>query len=151
LKIRALEILGVIDLNQNTQAALNDWTELLTTAKSAGDAKWVNRANGNLGIVAGMNGDIGSAAKGLFQGLGTAEKLGDIPGELTFGTWLANGMSNNGISLRLTIERLGLCQTEGFRQVVCLVEHFAWSLGHCADCAQHRGCSQCRCDFAQLR
>jgi hypothetical protein len=98
LKIHALEILGVIDLNQNTSAALNDWTELLTTAKTIGDAKWINRANGNLGIVAGLNGDIGGAAKRLFQAMGTAENLGDVPGQLTFGTWLANGMSTNGMA-----------------------------------------------------
>ena len=33
----------------------------------------------------------------MFQALGTAEKLGDIPGELTLGIWLANGMSTNGM------------------------------------------------------
>ena len=51
LKIRTLEILGNIDLNQNTQAAFNDWTEVLSTAKQIGDEKWMNRAAGNLGIV----------------------------------------------------------------------------------------------------
>ena len=57
LKIRGLEILGTIDLNQNTSAALNDWTDLLATAKAIGDAKWENRANGYLGIVAGARAD----------------------------------------------------------------------------------------------
>jgi hypothetical protein len=98
LKIRVLEILGNIDLNQNTSAALNDWTEMLATAKSLADTKWINRANGYLGIVSGLHGDIGSAGKALFQALGTAEKSGDIPGELTFGIWLANGMSTNGMA-----------------------------------------------------
>lgn len=63
LRIRGLEILGSIDMNQNTLAAFNDWTNLLTTARAIGDAKWENRANGYLGIVAGIDGDIGSAGK----------------------------------------------------------------------------------------
>jgi CHAT domain-containing protein len=97
LKIRALEILGTIDLNQNTRAALNDWTNLLAIAKATGDAKWENRANGHLGIIAGMNGDVGSAGKALFQAVSKAEQLGDVTGELTLGIWLANGMSSNGL------------------------------------------------------
>ena len=97
LKIRGLEILGTIDMNQNTSAALNDWTNLLATAKAIGDAKWENRANGYLGIVAGINGDVGSAGKALFQAVSKAEELGDVAGELTFGIWLANGMSTNGL------------------------------------------------------
>jgi CHAT domain-containing protein len=97
LKIRGLEILGTIDMNENTPAAFNDWTNLLTTAKAIGDAKWENRANGYLGIVAGINGDVGSAGKALFQAVSKAEELGDVAGELTFGIWLANGMSTNGL------------------------------------------------------
>jgi hypothetical protein len=98
LKIRALEILGNIDLNQNIPAAQNDWTNLLAAAQSIGDARWINRANGYLGIVSGLNGDIGNAGKALFQALSKAEESGDIPGELTFGVWLANGMSTNGMA-----------------------------------------------------
>jgi hypothetical protein len=37
-------------------------------------------------------------ARLLFQAMGTAEKLGDVPTEITFGTWLANGMSTNGMA-----------------------------------------------------
>jgi hypothetical protein len=89
--------LGTIDLNLNTSSALNDWTALLATANSIGDAKWANRANGHLGIVAGLNGDVGGAAKALFQAVSTAEALGDVVGELTFSIWLANGMTANGM------------------------------------------------------
>jgi CHAT domain-containing protein len=98
LKIRVLEILGNIDLNQNVRAALDDWKNVLMAAQSVGDARWINRANGYLGIVSGLNGDIGGAGKALFQALGRAEESGDVPGELTFGIWLGNGMSNNGMA-----------------------------------------------------
>ena len=46
----------------------------------------------------GLNGDIGTAGKALYRAMATAEHLGDIPGELTFGIWLANGMSTNGMA-----------------------------------------------------
>jgi CHAT domain-containing protein len=97
LKIKALDILGTIDLNLNTSSASTDWTTLLATANSVGDAKWANRAKGHLGIVAGLNGDVGGAAKALFQAVSTAETLGDVVGELTFSIWLANGMTANGM------------------------------------------------------
>jgi CHAT domain-containing protein len=98
LKIKALQILGTIDMNQDTVAALNDWTNLLAVATKIGDEKWMNRANGYLGIAWGANGDNGRAAKALFQAIAKAEQLGDVPGELTFGIWLANGMATIGMS-----------------------------------------------------
>ena len=58
----------------------------------------MNRANGYLGIAWGANGDNARAAKALFQSIGKAEQLGDVPGELTFGIWLANGMWSIGMS-----------------------------------------------------
>ena len=62
LKIRALSVKGIIDLNLNTAAALDDFTQIQTLARSIGDRKWENRASGELGIVAGVNGDVGAAA-----------------------------------------------------------------------------------------
>jgi hypothetical protein len=76
LRIRALEILGNIDLNQNIPAAQNDWTNLIAAAQSIGDARWINRANGYLGIVSGLNGDIGGAGKALFQALSKGGGVG---------------------------------------------------------------------------
>src|SRR5215475_10038391 len=44
LKIRGLALLGTIDLNLDSAAAFEDWTNVLTIAKSTGDKKWQNRA-----------------------------------------------------------------------------------------------------------
>jgi hypothetical protein len=46
LKIRALALLGTIDLNLDTAAAGDDWRQLLAVETAAGDRKWQNRANG---------------------------------------------------------------------------------------------------------
>ncbi len=50
LKIEALALLGIIDLNIDTAAAGADWKKVLETATAIGDLKWQNRARGELGI-----------------------------------------------------------------------------------------------------
>lgn len=98
LKIQALSLLGVIDLNIDTPAASSDWKEVLRTATAAHDEKWQNRARGELGLVAGINGNIGEAGMALFQAIATAEKIGDVGGVINFTIWLANGMAVNGMA-----------------------------------------------------
>jgi CHAT domain-containing protein/tetratricopeptide (TPR) repeat protein len=100
LKIRALALKGTIDLNVDTAGAEEDFSEILVIAKSAGDQKWMNRASGELGIVAGLNGDLGTAAVALTKAISTAEALHDIPAEVNFSVWLANGMSVHGMADR---------------------------------------------------
>ena len=78
LKIQALALLGNIDLNGNTAAAEDDWKAVLAEATAAGDKKWQNRANGELGLVAGVNGNTGAAALALFQAITRAYDLGDV-------------------------------------------------------------------------
>jgi hypothetical protein len=91
LRIRALSLLGNIDLNIDTRAGLEDWQEVLAIATSISDPKWQNRARGELGLLAGVNGDLASAALALTQSIVKAESLGDVPGQLHFSIWLANG------------------------------------------------------------
>lgn len=98
LKIRALSLKGVIDLNLNTAAAQADFSQILALAKSTGDRKWENRASGELGIVAGVNGDERTAAAALLQAINTATALNDVEAQLTFNTWIANGMTVQGMA-----------------------------------------------------
>ncbi len=97
LNIRALALKGVIDLNLDTPAAEDDFSQIQSIAKSIGDAKWENRAAGELGIVEGANGNIGAAGMALLKAISTAERLHDISGQISFSTWLANGMTVNGM------------------------------------------------------
>ena len=100
LKIRALALKGTIDLNVDTAGAKEDFSQILAIAKSRGDQKWENRARGELGIVAGIDGDIGSAAVALHSAIAKATALHDIAGQITFSVWLANGMTVNGMADR---------------------------------------------------
>ncbi|MDQ2843374.1 MAG: hypothetical protein M3Y72_20510, partial [Acidobacteriota bacterium] len=100
LKIRALSLKGTIDLNLNTAAAKDDYEQILAVAKTIGDAKWENRAAGELGIVAGVNGNVGAAGVALFGAISKAAALHDLAGQLNFSIWLANGMAVNGMADR---------------------------------------------------
>jgi len=80
------------------------------------DAKWQNRARGELGLLAGVNGDLASAALALQQAIGKAESLGDVAGQLHFTIWLANGMAHNGrpdAALRLLDRVTALAEKSG--------------------------------------
>src|SRR5262245_54224920 len=100
LHIRALSLKGFIDLNTNTAAAQEDFSQILALAKSINDQKWENRAAGELGIISGINGDIGTAGMALFKAMNTASALHDLAGEISFATWLANGMAVHGMADR---------------------------------------------------
>jgi CHAT domain-containing protein len=120
LKIQALSLLGIIDLNIDTAAAGSDWKQVREVAKAAGDLKWENRASGELGIVAGINGDIGRAGMALLEAIATAERIGDVGGAINFRIWLANGMSMNGMAdtaLKQLDKATELAKQNGYQQI----------------------------------
>lgn len=120
LKIEALSVLGTIDLNIDTNAAGAVWKEVLNTAIASHDLKWENRARGELGIFAGLSGNIGAAGAALFKAIATAERLGDIGGAVNFMVWLANGMALNGMAdgaLRELDNATELARANGYHQL----------------------------------
>lgn len=67
-------------------------------------------------MLAGVNGDLASAALALQQAIGKAESLGDVAGQLHFTIWLANGMAHNGrpdAALRLLDRVTALAEKSG--------------------------------------
>ncbi|HTU45374.1 MAG TPA: CHAT domain-containing protein [Bryobacteraceae bacterium] len=120
LQIRSLSLLGNIDLNTNTAAAGEDWNKVLAIAKGIGDQKWENRAKGELGLVAGVSGDIGSAALALYGAISKAEQLGDVSAHINFATWLANGMAVHGMAdqaSRLVDKASDLARKSGYTEI----------------------------------
>ena len=116
LHIRALSLLGNIDLNIDTRAGLEDWQEVLRIATTISDAKWQNRARGELGLLAGVNGDLAAAALALHQAIAKAESLDDLPAQLHFSIWLATGMARNGradAALRILDRATALVERSG--------------------------------------
>jgi CHAT domain-containing protein len=124
LKIQALSVLGTVDLNIDTASAGSDWKQLLETATAVGDVKWQNRARGELGLVAGLNGNIGEAGGALFKAIATAEKIGDFGAATNFTIWLANGMAVNGMAdtaLKQLDKAAELARKNGYEQVPFLL------------------------------
>ena len=92
LRIRGLSLKGQIDMNLNTSDARRDWEQLEHLAAQIGDAKWANRASGELGLVAGVEGDYATALPVLLKAIHTAQALRDLSGEIYFKTFLGNGI-----------------------------------------------------------
>jgi tetratricopeptide (TPR) repeat protein len=92
LRLRALSLKGVADLNTNTLAAKRDWTEVLNLARSSNDEIWQERATGWLGIVAFVEGNTADAARKVAEAIQSASLLHDADGEITFLTYLGDGL-----------------------------------------------------------
>jgi CHAT domain-containing protein len=92
LRLRGLTVKGDIDLEWDVLAAERDWREVRQLARDLGDAGWENRANGELGMVAFLRGNTGEATKLVQQAYQTAEKTGDIGGQLRYMGTIAEGL-----------------------------------------------------------
>lgn len=92
VRLRGLTIKGDIDLEWNVQAAGRVWQEVRQLARELGDKGWENRANGELGIVAFLNGNTGQATKLVQQALQGATEAGDIGGQLRYMGTIAAGL-----------------------------------------------------------
>jgi CHAT domain-containing protein/tetratricopeptide (TPR) repeat protein len=95
LQIRGLSVQGLIHMNLDGKAARKDWTTIAELAQKIGDDKWANRARGQLGLVAGAEGDYATALTSLVTAIQKARALGDLTAEIYFRTFLGNGLVAN--------------------------------------------------------
>jgi CHAT domain-containing protein/tetratricopeptide (TPR) repeat protein len=95
LQIRGLSVQGLIHMNLDGKAARKDWTTIAELAQKIGDDKWANRARGQLGLVAGSEGDYATALTSLATAIQKARALGDLTAEIYFRTFLGNGLVAN--------------------------------------------------------
>src|SRR5207244_13486583 len=81
------------DMNTNTAAARQDWTEVLALAKSLGNQVWQARATGWLGLLAFVDGKIAQAGRMVTEAIIETRLLHDIGGEIDFLTFFGYGLS----------------------------------------------------------
>ncbi|MGA2073481.1 MAG: CHAT domain-containing protein [Terriglobia bacterium] len=93
LKLKCLTAKGVIDMNINTPAAKNDWTEVMVLAKSLDDRIWQERATGWLGILAFIDGKTARAGAMVTEAIVRANLLHDSAGEADFISYLGEGLN----------------------------------------------------------
>ena len=83
---------GDVDLDFDTALAARDWTEVLSIAKHLEDAAWVNRSNGELGIISFVQGDYRTGTVRVMGALSQATKLNDIGAQIRYLTLVGVGL-----------------------------------------------------------
>ncbi|MBA3642048.1 MAG: hypothetical protein H0W53_22885, partial [Acidobacteria bacterium] len=91
LRLRTLVIKGEPDQDLDPSLAALSWREAQTIAEKLGDAAWANRAKGELGLVAFLQGDVGASVIGLGQALKVAQTNGDVSSQVRWLTLFGHG------------------------------------------------------------
>lgn len=91
LRLRVLVIKGETDQDLDPSLAEKSWTEALAVAESLKDAEWVNRARGELGLVAFLQGNINASVVALGQALKVAQATGDTASVVRWTTLFGHG------------------------------------------------------------
>ena len=84
LRLWCLIAKGYTDIEIDYRASKRDWLEAQDTAKGLGEGQWVTRADGELGLIAFLEGTPGRAAKLLGGALLSTMASGDIGGQIRF-------------------------------------------------------------------
>jgi len=93
LKLWCLVAKGYTDLEINPASAKREWTEARTIAHELGETQWEARANGELGIIAFLEGDSRGAATMVGDAVLTAMASGDVGGQVRYLEMLGNGFN----------------------------------------------------------
>jgi tetratricopeptide (TPR) repeat protein len=91
LRLRALIIKGETDEDLDPSLSQRSWTEALSLAQKLADAGWANRARGELGLVAFLQGDTNTAIVNLGQAIKVAETNGDTSSLVRWLTLFGHG------------------------------------------------------------
>lgn len=82
---------GAAELEVDVVSSQKHWTEALQIASSIGDSKWATRARGELGIIAFLQGDTGTAVSLVGGALLSAISSGDYAEQVRLLSMLGNG------------------------------------------------------------
>src|ERR1700731_498890 len=96
LRLRCLVIKGETDTDLDPFLAEQSWREALEVATKLADSPWVNRAEGELGLVAFLQGDISTSVIKLGRALQTAQSNGDVASVVRWLTLFGEGYSQLG-------------------------------------------------------
>jgi CHAT domain-containing protein len=91
LRLWCLNAKGYTDIELDYRAARRDWLEAKEIASQLGEDQWVTRANGELGLIAFMEGTPGPAARLLGGALLSTMASGDVGGQIRFLGLLGRG------------------------------------------------------------
>ncbi len=96
LRINLLAIRGDIEFQYDLPAAQETWEEARQLASSTGRGQWKARAEGELGTIAFLNGEIYSALSLVSRALLKAEVSRDVAAQIRYRTALGEGLAEFG-------------------------------------------------------
>ena len=91
LKLWCLTAKGMTDIEVNVPAAKKDWQAAEVLARELKEKQWEARANGELGLIAFLQGDALKAGRLVGGALLSAIKSGDVGAEIRYLELLGNG------------------------------------------------------------
>jgi CHAT domain-containing protein len=96
LRLDLLSIKGDIEFQYNLPASQKTWEEASRTASEAGKSLWKSRAEGELGTIAFLNGEVFKATKLVTGAVLKAEIGGDVAAQIRYRTALGEGFAEYG-------------------------------------------------------
>ena len=93
LRLWSLAAKGYTDLDINPASAKRAWTEAKTIAHRLGEFQWEARAEGELGIIAFLEGNSRRAAVMVGDAVMSAKASGDVGGQVRMMEMLGNGFN----------------------------------------------------------
>jgi CHAT domain-containing protein len=115
LRLWCLIAKAYTDIEIDYRAAKWDWLEVLHIAKSLGESGWANRAEGELGLIAFLEGNPRRAARLLGGALLATMTSGDTGGQIRFLELIGNGfeeVNRHAEALRFFERAIRLAETE---------------------------------------
>lgn len=91
LRLRVLVIKGETDEDLDPSLSQRSWAEALALAQKLNEPPWANRARGELGLVAFLQGDTNTAVVNLGQAIKVAETNGDTSSLVRWLTLFGHG------------------------------------------------------------
>lgn len=92
LKLWCLAAIGYTDLEIGPASARRAWEEVSEIAKTLGDKAWENRASGELGIIAFLEGDSARAQQLIAGALLSAMMTGDVGAQVRYMSLIGHGL-----------------------------------------------------------
>lgn len=96
LRLNLLGIRGDLEFQYDLHAAQRTWEEARQLASSTGRGQWKARAEGELGTIAFLNGEIYSAVSLVSRALLKAEASRDVAAQIRYRTALGEGLAEFG-------------------------------------------------------
>jgi CHAT domain-containing protein len=91
LRLWCLALKGYVELHSNSASAKRDWSEALQIASKRHETQWEARSQGELGIIAFLEGNTASAVSLVGKAILSAYKTGDIGSQVRLLSVLADG------------------------------------------------------------